>query len=229
MARELELNVRPIFPTPLLVFSIPGDRSDQCRIEAGGARAGGVGTGVPRPGSRRLVVLSRHVHDGLGRNNMKDLLTPVVEVATQATEYSDRAPDLMGCVLTGGWSKPGPTCSAKGAAMPRIPIREHFGPGSTMSRPAISRAAAAWAAISSCSIREDACRPCWRPICATRCPNCTTPATPSPSRRPQVNASCSRAGSTMPLPRTWAKLRASASPSIWIRFFRSRSYSSLLS
>ncbi len=96
MSREMEINIRPLFATPLLVFTIP----DYERINK----------------ELRSAILEREKttpaysdHEVVGWSSphdmtmmewagpvMKDLLTPVIEVATQATEFSDRAPDLTG-------------------------------------------------------------------------------------------------------------------------------------
>ena len=96
MSKEMEISVRPIFSTPLLVFTVP----DHERINK----------------DLRETILKREAsvpaytdHEVVGWSSphdmsmmewagaiMEDLLTPVVEVATQATEYSDRAPELTG-------------------------------------------------------------------------------------------------------------------------------------
>ncbi|MEK7797226.1 MAG: hypothetical protein AAB274_00225, partial [Nitrospirota bacterium] len=96
MSQEMEINIRPVFGTPLLVFTIP----DHARINQ----------------ELRRAILEREAstpaeadHEVIGWSSphdmsmfewagpvMKDLLTPVVEVATQATEYSERAPQLTG-------------------------------------------------------------------------------------------------------------------------------------
>lgn len=95
MAQEMEINIRPLFATPLLVFMIPNH------------------AGINK--DLRAAILEREVttpavldHEVVGWSSphdlsmldwapvVKDLLTPVVEVATQATEFSERAPDLTG-------------------------------------------------------------------------------------------------------------------------------------
>ena len=96
MSREMEINLRPLFATPLLVFTIP----DYERINK----------------ELRSKILAREAstppeadHEVIGWSSphdmammewagpvMQDLLTPVLEVATQATEFSERAPALTG-------------------------------------------------------------------------------------------------------------------------------------
>jgi len=96
MSKEMEINIRPIFSTPLLVFTIP----DHARINK----------------ELRRVILEREAshpaeadHEVVGWSSphdmsmfewagpvLKDLMTPIIEVATQATEFSERAPDLTG-------------------------------------------------------------------------------------------------------------------------------------
>jgi uncharacterized protein (TIGR02466 family) len=92
----MEINIRPIFATPLLVCTIP----DHARINH----------------ELRRKILDREAstpaeadHEVIGWSSphdmsmfewagavMEDLLAPVIEVATQATEFSERAPDLAG-------------------------------------------------------------------------------------------------------------------------------------
>jgi uncharacterized protein (TIGR02466 family) len=96
MSKEMEINIRPIFATPFLVFTIP----DHERINKELRRA---------ILEREASVPAEADHEVIGWSSphdmsmfewagpvMKDLLAPVVEVATQATEYSERAPSLEG-------------------------------------------------------------------------------------------------------------------------------------
>ena len=96
MANEMEINVRPIFATPLLVFRIPDHerinkdlRSSILTREANRpAEADHEVVGWSSPHDMSMMEWAGAV--------MADLLTPVVEVATQATEFSERAPALTG-------------------------------------------------------------------------------------------------------------------------------------
>jgi uncharacterized protein (TIGR02466 family) len=96
MSREMEINVRPLFATPLLVFTLPDyERINKDLRETILKREASV-----RAYTDHEVVGWSSSHDmsmmDWAGEIMKDLLTPVVEVATQATEYSDRAPELTG-------------------------------------------------------------------------------------------------------------------------------------
>ena len=96
MSQEMEINVRPIFATPLLVFSIP----DHERINKELRRAIlEREASTPAEADHEVVGWSSphdmSMFDWAGPA-MKDLLAPVIGVATQATEYSERAPDLAG-------------------------------------------------------------------------------------------------------------------------------------
>ena len=96
MSKEMEIRIRPIFSTPLLVFTVP----DHERVNK----------------ELRRAILEREAshpaeadHEVVGWSSphdmsmfewagpaLKDLMTPIIEVATQATEFSERAPDLAG-------------------------------------------------------------------------------------------------------------------------------------
>ncbi len=94
MSKEMEINVRPIFSTPLLVFTIPDhDRINKALrekiLEREASRP---------PEADHEVVGWSSPHDmsmmEWAGKAMEDLLSPVIEVATQATEFSERAPAL---------------------------------------------------------------------------------------------------------------------------------------
>ena len=96
MSREMEINIRPIFSTPLLVFTIPDcDRINkelQAKIlerEAGSPPAADHEViGWSSPHDMSMMEWAGKV--------IEDLLSPIIEVATQATEFSERAPSLTG-------------------------------------------------------------------------------------------------------------------------------------
>lgn len=90
MAQELELNVRPIFSTPLLVFSIPGhERLNEELKQAVLARE----AAEPTYKDREVIGWSSphdmSIMDWAG-GPLKTLFEYVIHVATQATEFSDR-------------------------------------------------------------------------------------------------------------------------------------------
>ena len=96
MSREMEINIRPIFSTPILVFTIPDHEriSKVLRQKILDREAS-----VPAEADHEVIGWSSphdmSMFDWAGPV-MQDLLAPVVEVATQATEYSERAPHLTG-------------------------------------------------------------------------------------------------------------------------------------
>jgi len=96
MAHEMEINIRPIFATPLLVFTVPDyERINKELCRAILERE----ASMPAAADHEVIGWSSphdmSMFDWAGPV-MKDLLGPVVEVATQATEFSERAPDLAG-------------------------------------------------------------------------------------------------------------------------------------
>ena len=90
MAQELELNVRPIFSTPLLVFSIPGHErlNEELKQAVLGREAA-----EPTYKDREVIGWSSphdmSIMDWAG-GPLKTLFEYVIQVATQATEFSDR-------------------------------------------------------------------------------------------------------------------------------------------
>ena len=96
MSREMEISIRPIFSTPLLVFTVPGHervnqelRSKILEREATHpAEADHEVVGWSSPHDMSMMTWAGKI--------MEDLLTPVIEVATRATEFSERAPALTG-------------------------------------------------------------------------------------------------------------------------------------
>ena len=90
MARELELNVRPIFSTPLLVFSIP--EAEQINAELKRAVLAREAS-EPAYHDREVIGWSSPpdmtMMDWAG-GPLKTLFEYVIHVATQATEYSER-------------------------------------------------------------------------------------------------------------------------------------------
>jgi len=96
MARELELNVRPIFSTPLLVFTIP----DHERINQELRRAILEREASTPAYTDYEVVGWSSPHDlsmlEWAGPALKGLFDPVIQVAMQATEFSERAPDRSG-------------------------------------------------------------------------------------------------------------------------------------
>src|SRR5713101_7507704 len=72
MSKEMEIRIRPIFSTPLLVFTEPDHEV----------------VGWSSPHDMSMFEWAGPV--------LKDLMGPIIEVATQATEFSERAPDLTG-------------------------------------------------------------------------------------------------------------------------------------
>jgi uncharacterized protein (TIGR02466 family) len=96
MPREMEINLRPIFSTPLLVFTIP-----ECERINKELRARILDREASQPAEADHEVVGwSSPHDMTmmewAGKIMEDLLTPVIEVATQATEFSERAPTLTG-------------------------------------------------------------------------------------------------------------------------------------
>lgn len=96
MSKEMEINVRPLFSTPLLVFTVPDfERINKALRETILKQE----ASVPAYADHEVIGWSSphdmSMMEWVGPT-MKDLLTPVVEVARQATEYSDRAPELAG-------------------------------------------------------------------------------------------------------------------------------------
>ncbi|MGQ0810989.1 MAG: TIGR02466 family protein [Nitrospiraceae bacterium] len=96
MAQEMELNVRPIFSTPLLVFSVPNYE----RINKDLSRLILEKEASTPPYSDYEVVGWSSPHDlsmfDWAGEALKGLFAPVIEVATQVTEFSDRAPGRTG-------------------------------------------------------------------------------------------------------------------------------------
>jgi len=96
MSKEMEISIRPIFATPLLVFTIP----DHERINKE-LRTRILEREASRPAEADHEVIGwSSPHDmsmmEWAGKVMEDLLAPVIEVATQATEFSERAPALTG-------------------------------------------------------------------------------------------------------------------------------------
>src|SRR5256885_9836325 len=96
MSQEMEIRIRPIFSTPLLVFTIPfheriNKELRQAILEREASH--------PAEADHEVVGWSSP-HDmsmfEWAGPALKDLLAPVLEVATQATEFSERAPELTG-------------------------------------------------------------------------------------------------------------------------------------
>jgi uncharacterized protein (TIGR02466 family) len=96
MSKEMEISLRPIFSTPLLVFTVPD--YERINKELGmrileresthPAEADHEVVGWSSPHDMSMMTWAGKV--------MEELLTPVIEVATRATEFSERAPALMG-------------------------------------------------------------------------------------------------------------------------------------
>ena len=96
MSREMEINIRPIFSTPLLVFTVPDHEriNKELRraiLEREASRPAEVDHEVVGWSSPHDMSMFEWAGPGL-----KDLMVPIIEVATQATEFSERAPDLTG-------------------------------------------------------------------------------------------------------------------------------------
>lgn len=96
MAKELEINVRPIFSTPLLVFTIP----DHERINQELRRAILEREASTPAYTDYEVVGWSSPHDlsmlEWAGPALKGLFDPVIQVATQLTEFSERTPDFSG-------------------------------------------------------------------------------------------------------------------------------------
>lgn len=96
MAEELEVNVQPVFSTPLVSFMVPGHEviSEQLRrviLERESSMP-------PHPDHEVIGWSSPHdlsMLDWAGPP-LKTLFAVVVEVATQLTEYAEQEPSLMG-------------------------------------------------------------------------------------------------------------------------------------
>src|SRR5438093_3252686 len=96
MAKELESNVRPILSTPLLVFTIPAyerlnpplGRAILEREAATPAYADYEVVGWSSPHDLSILEWAGPA--------LKGLFDPVIQVATQVTEFSERAPDRSG-------------------------------------------------------------------------------------------------------------------------------------
>src|SRR5437016_12915004 len=96
MSREMEIRIRPIFSTPLLVFTVPDHervnkelrRAILEREASHPAEADHEVVGWSSPHDMSMFEWAGPV--------LKDLMTPIIEVATQATEFSDRPPHLTG-------------------------------------------------------------------------------------------------------------------------------------
>src|SRR2546427_1784486 len=96
MSQEMEIRIRPIFSTPLLVFTIPfheriNKELRQAILEREASH--------PAEADHEVVGWSSP-HDmsmfEWAGPALKDLMAPILEVATQATEFSERAPELTG-------------------------------------------------------------------------------------------------------------------------------------
>ena len=96
MSDEMEISVRPIFATPLLVFSIPNH--ERINKELREAILKREASSLPEPDHEVVGWSSPHDMSMMqwAGKAMEELLGPVIEVATQATEFSERAPDLTG-------------------------------------------------------------------------------------------------------------------------------------
>ena len=96
MSNEMEISVRPIFATPLLVFTIPNHEQLNQQLRAAILERE---ASHPAEADHEVVGWSSP-HDmsmmEWAGKAMADLLTPVIAVATQATEFSERAPALTG-------------------------------------------------------------------------------------------------------------------------------------
>src|SRR6185503_13981838 len=114
---------------------------------------------------------------------LQTLFEYVIQVATQATEYSERtgkASQRPAWQVVEIWANVQRSGGSNGS---------HAHPGSFWSGVYYVDAGdisekGKNAENCSSSIPEAASRACWRPICVMRFRNCTTPATPSPSRLP---------------------------------------------
>ena len=96
MSTELEITIRPIFSTPLLVFTIPShERINQELRRAILAQE----ASTPAYSDYEVVGWSSP-HDlsmlDWAGDSLKQLFAPVIEVATQVTEFSERAPGQSG-------------------------------------------------------------------------------------------------------------------------------------
>src|SRR2546427_6301417 len=91
MSKEMEIRVRPIFSTPLLVFTVP----DHERINKELRRATLEREASHPAEADHEVVGWSSPHDmsmfEWAGPALKDLMTPIIEVATQATEFSERS------------------------------------------------------------------------------------------------------------------------------------------
>ena len=96
MSNEMEISIRPVFATPLLVFTIPNHEPLNQQLRAAILERE---ASHPAEADHEVVGWSSP-HDmsmmEWGGKAMADLLTPVIAVATQATEFSERAPALTG-------------------------------------------------------------------------------------------------------------------------------------
>src|SRR5438094_9623525 len=92
MSQEMEIRIRPIFSTPLLVFTIPFHE----RINKELRRAILEREASHPAEADHEVVGCSSPHDmsmfGSAGPALKDLIAPIVEVATQATDLATHAP-----------------------------------------------------------------------------------------------------------------------------------------
>lgn len=96
MAKEMEIGVRPIFSTPLVVFTVP----DHERINPELRRAI-LDREASSPAYTDLEVVGWSSPHDLSMlewagQPLKTLFEPVIQIATQMTEYSERARDFSG-------------------------------------------------------------------------------------------------------------------------------------
>ncbi len=92
MARELEINVQPIFSTPLLAFMVPDHTAINETL-----RKAILDREASTPATQDYEVVGWSSPHDLSMlewagADLKRLFDPVVQVATQVTEYSDRVP-----------------------------------------------------------------------------------------------------------------------------------------
>src|SRR2546428_1957741 len=96
MSKEMEIRIRPVFSTPLLALTVRD--AERMNTERRGATREREAS-HPAEADREVVGWSSP-HDmsmfEWAGPALKALMTPIIEVATQATEFSERAPALAG-------------------------------------------------------------------------------------------------------------------------------------
>jgi hypothetical protein len=126
MPTELEINVSPIFSTPLLVFTPASHKQINAALSQKILERE---ASVPTYSDYEVAGWSSP-HDltmlDWAGDPLRELFCPVMEVANKSRP-SPNGPVIPPADLIGRWSRSGPTCNETAAAMLPIPIPAVFG------------------------------------------------------------------------------------------------------